>query len=153
MEPVALVFGLACVGCMALSTRAPGRAPLFCATLLTGLWAAANVLWLLNAMEALPLLDLPVACLALVLWHERGRDWQASLSAVLAARMVLHLVGQWGVIGIVAYLHTANALFLAALAAVSWTGGIDELCARIGRFCRVRMDMAQTAALAERQAS
>lgn len=101
------------------------------ALLLTIVWAAANHLAITGGMFLLPLADLPFAMSAFVLWFERRQRWQAWLVVLFGARMPLHLLSAWGGVEWVIYLHSINALFLASLVAIAWTGGIDDFVAGI----------------------
>lgn len=134
------LFGLACVGAIVATARGSSSAARIMALLLTGLWAGANHLALSGGIEALALLDLPVAVAAFALWFERREAWQAWLVVAMTARLLAHPLGVNGPLDWAVYLHTINALFLASLIAVAWNGGVRDVvdyCVRsLHRVCR-----------------
>lgn len=139
MEPVTALFGAACIGALLLAQRGSDADAPILAWMLLQIWAVANILWLFDAMEMLAFFDLPTALLSYVVWFERQDRWIACLAAIMAARLGLHLGYRGpGSTGEVAYFHLINGMFLAALAAVSWKGGIGDVWKRIGSLCDLR---------------
>jgi hypothetical protein len=136
MHPVALLFGLACGGALIASMRGGSAMAQVLALLLGIVWASANILWLLDAMAWLPLVDLPLACLTYAVWYDERRGWQASLATIYAIRLPLHLLSDMGAVGDTTYKHLINALFLAALVSVAWEGGIADLASGCRRWLR-----------------
>ena len=138
MHPVALLFGLACGGALIASMRGGSAIAQVFALLLGIVWASANVLWLLDAMWLLPLVDLPLACLSYAIWRGDEQRWQAWLAGAYAARLTVHAVATFGLNDTI-YKHLINALFLAALIAVAWEGAIkDGIGVCMGRIRRLR---------------
>lgn len=91
-------------------------------------WAGANLLWLTDNTEYMPLLTLPAAVSGYAFWFDERHRWQAWFTAILTMRLVLHVVYPGsGAPGEIGYLHVLNATFFAALAAISWKGGADAI--------------------------
>jgi hypothetical protein len=126
MEPVAILFGLACSGTVVLAMRSGSVSAVLLAWAMISVWAAANLLWQYDASSMIPLVDLPMASAIFAVWFAGRQKWQRALLAIYMSRMVLHLTypgsGEYGEI---AYFHVLNGTFLAALVAISWKGGID----------------------------
>ena len=150
VEPVAILFGLACLGAVALAMRSGSLAAVLSAWAMVSVWAAANLLWLHDASKLIPLIDLPMACAAFAVWYSGRKPWQRALLIIYVSRMVLHLTYPGsGEAGEIAYFHILNVSFLAALVAISWEGGINDAigdCLR--RVRRVRLLLAGDSSLA-----
>lgn len=120
------LFGFACLGAVALTTKARAITPHLVAWLMVSVWAGANLLWLSDQTDKMALLDFPVAAGAYVIWFEERKTWQRWFASIYAFRLFLHVSYPGsGAVGEVAYLHLLNATFFAALAAISWEGGAD----------------------------
>lgn len=98
--------------------------------------AVGNLLWLVDALDWLPVVDLAVAGLALRVRIARGAAWAGVVAILAYLRIAMHagleLTGPGAVVG---YIHALNALFAAQVAVLCFPGGVDE-CRRL--FHRVR---------------
>lgn len=150
MHPVAALFGLASLGACLAALRSNSGAAQVLALSMAIVWACANQLAILRGVHLLPLVDLPTALSAYVVWFDGRKPWQAWACVLFSLRLPLHLFAAWGGIAWVTYLHTINALFLGALIAIAWTGGLNELVAglRLRILHWVRAHMAKGAAVA-----
>ena len=136
MHPVAIIFGFACLGAIVASVRVKSRSAQVMALLLSMVWADANILWLIDGVRFLPLLDAPIAALACVTWWHGRQSWQFYAAATYSARLPLHALGEWGVIDLGTHHNAINALFLASLVAIAWKGGIADVVVAWGRIVR-----------------
>lgn len=133
MHPVAIIFGAACVGSLVV-TRAESRLTRGMAVMMAVLFCCANLLWVTNRMDALPLFDLPIAMAAYALLCLAPDRTRFVVAVAFAFRITLHVPGQWGMIPLDLYLHWINAAFLAALVAISWEGGRRAFVGTFSRF-------------------
>lgn len=150
MHPVAALFGLACLGTCA---AAPSRAAQFLAWSMITEWASANYLAVTGAPCFMAVTDLPVAIAAYAVWFEQRRTWQAWCAVLFGLRLPAHVLGAWGSVEWVSYLHTINALFLGSLIAIAFSGGVHAVLAGCGvRFIHgLRLRMASFAAMVRSQ--
>jgi len=150
MEPIAILFGLACLGAVVLAMRSGSVAAVLSAWAMVSVWAASNLLWLSDQSRLIPLVDLPMASIAFSIWYAGRQKWQAALLAIYASRMVLHLTYPGsGESGEIAYFHVLNTTFIAALVAISWKGGIDAAIGNCVRgIRRLRLLLAGDSSLA-----
>lgn len=119
MNEVTALFGFACLGALAFTsgTRACLAWAMVC------VWSAANLLWLHDLNDYLPLIDLPMAVTGYILMLDRPEGWRVPFAAAFGLRMPLHVGVAWQCLSFEAYAHIINAAFLAALVAISWEGG------------------------------
>lgn len=116
--------------------RSGNGAAQFLALSMSVVWACANQLAVLRGVHLLPLVDLPTALATYVVWFDGRREWQAWACALFGLRLPLHLFAAWGSVAWVTYLHTINALFLGALIAIAWTGGVKDVVGKCIRYLR-----------------
>ncbi len=133
MHPIAIIFGAACVGSL-LVTRREDWLTRGMSVMMAILFCCANLLWLNNRMDALPLFDLPIAMSSYALLCLAPDRTRFVVAAAFAFRITIHVPGQWGMIPLEMYYHWINAAFLAALVAISWEGGRRAIVGTISRF-------------------
>jgi hypothetical protein len=134
MHAATLVFAGACLAAGALSLLVKDRvAAYFCLALL-GLCGGATLLWQINALQFVPMLDLPIAIGSYIAWRENPTEWRPAFAAIMALRLPVHVAGDYlGQAQQIAYYHTVNATFLAALGVLA-SGGITNVANRCERF-------------------
>lgn len=133
MHPVAIIFGAACAGSL-LVTRREDRLTRGMSVMMAILFCCANLLWLNNRMDALPLFDLPIGMASYALLCLAPDRTRFVVAVAFAFRITLHVPGQWGMIPLELYYHWINAAFLAALVAISWEGGRRAIVGTFSRF-------------------
>ncbi len=136
MEPVALIFGLACAGAFAASVRSGSAVAQVLALMLGSIWAGANILWLIDGLAWLCVAELPLALIGYVAWYDGRQRWRAAFAAIYAIRLPVHAMAALGILADIQYKHLINGLFLAALIAIAWEGGIADLVAGCRRAVR-----------------
>lgn len=145
MDEIAALFGIGCVvaGCISLLADADEwHDAVVASALLTASWALSNVAWVMNALQAFPLLDVALAVYfffaALNHYLATGSyaDWRASIFLCLLAQLCLHVA--YAILGegyYTAYALLLNALFGLQLISVASTGVPNGL-ASLSRICR-----------------
>jgi len=131
----ALLLGLASAGAVALACRSRLATAQTLGLAMVIVWAAANMLVLLGRVDLIAMLDLPIAMAGYAVWHERQERWQAWFAGLYALRLPLHVLGAWGSVDWIVYVHSINALYVAALIAIAWKGGVGDAI----DYCRRRL--------------
>lgn len=128
MEPVSIILGLACMGCLALTVRGEDDDALFLALLLTLVWAGGYLLWWTDQLKFLALLDLIVGLAALQICRARRAGWTRVVLVMAGASLALDCAYAWsGAEPVVPFAHASNFVFVVQLAAVAGGGDVFVL--------------------------
>lgn len=120
MDPKVAILGLACLGAL-LAIRRSGV--LLLALGMAALWCEANLLYAVDALAWLPVVELPVAMAGYAAWQLRMVT--AVFPALMTTRLVLHVVA--ASLPFVLYANALNALYLLALLVLTWEGGAGDV--------------------------
>jgi hypothetical protein len=138
MHIVPVLCGIGCVAAFGVATYSRDADARRLALLLCGTWAAANLLWLLNILEYLPVLDWLIGVQAVVISATRSDKWVRLFIWVIALRLTLHVVDYLtGHAFLVQYIHGLNATFALLLMAVSYAGGCHARDTMLGHLHRL----------------
>lgn len=121
--PALLAAG--CLLAMWLTARRGDRFAFAASVMMAGVWVVANLLWLHNALNLLPLVDLTFGSVVLLMWVERPSAWAAQVVTLTFLRHAAHAVNELTHYAFtVPYIHALNALFAAQLFVIATPGGI-----------------------------
>lgn len=119
MDPKVAILGLACLGALFAIRRDSVR--LLCLGM-AAVWCEANLLWQIDALEWLPVIELPVAMAGYAAWQLRTIS--VAFAGIWTVRLMLHVIAVS--LPFVLYAHALNGLYLAALAVLTWEGGVRD---------------------------
>lgn len=126
MDPKVAILGLACLGTLFAIRRDSVK---LLGLGMAAVWCEANLLWTMDALEWLPVIELPVAMMGYAAWQFRSIS--VAFPALWSARLLLHVIA--GLLPFGLYAHILNGLYLAALAVLAWEGGIGDAVQSIVR--------------------
>lgn len=124
MEPVSVLFGIACAVSWWLAMLSRDASARSVAGYLAVVWALANAAWRADMLWLLPMFDLGLGVAALAIWWAGRARWAALIVNAVVIRLVLHVLDAITAhVFLIAYLHALNATFVWMLVVVADAGG------------------------------
>jgi len=137
MHIAVLVLGVACAGTVILTAATERLLAVLFSWVMVSIWASANLAHIGSIVPFMSIVELPAAIAAYVAWWFERERWQIGFATIMGCRIGLYtLYPGAGAVGEVAFFHVMNFSFVAALAALCWTGGVDVLASNCLRKLR-----------------